>query len=172
MSKTSKHRKAILHRFEDLTDDELLSVTKNIVIEYTKLIKSEEEANKILLKYNLPKCHSFCKEITEKRYTTLTECVKFRKLTIPQEWFDVNIEEKDIIDRLKEAKSNHLMWIYKHSYLLDGCHDENLKIQCHDKEYNIKEDTLWKLDKKQEEISTLYDEIIKKEIIKKSYCKD
>lgn len=172
MNKTSKHRKAILHRFEDLSDNELLSVTKSIVIEYTKLIKSEEEANKILLKYKLPKYHSFSKEITEKRYTTLTECVIFRKLTIPQEWTNIDISEKDVIDRLKEAKADYLTWIDKHSYLLDGYYDENIEISEYDKETSSKEDIRWNSDKKIEEISSLYDEIINEKLIKKSYCKE
>lgn len=174
MSRTSKYKKSTLNKFKDLTDEELLLAVQKAIYEYAKIKKSIEEANEILLKYNQSKIYStYTSKLIYDRYNRLIDCTKFRNLNVPEEWYEVEIEEQDIIDRLNEKKHEELKWIDEHCYLFDLC-DQTDGIEELSKISNEKDKTdeeLWPSDEEANEISLLYEKIIVNEFGKNKKCK-
>lgn len=165
MGRHSHYKRSILNKFKDLTDEQLLLAVHESISEYVKLKKSIEVANIILLKYNQSTLYyDYKNSIVTKRYNKLVDCAMFRNLKIPEEWYDVEIEEKDIINKINRQKYEYIDWIDKHNYLFDLI-DENSKEETINN--NEKEEFIWPSDKKKQEISLLYNEIIAKEFGKK-----
>jgi len=170
MGRNSKYKKSTLNKFKDLTDEELLIALHSSIIEYVKMEKSKEEANKILSKYNQPIIYNNYKsDIISNRYRRLIDCAKFRNLTVPEEWYEVAIEEQDIINRIEEEMYEQLNWIDEHNYMFDLV-DENEEVEDRiDNDEN--EEYIWPSEKQQEEVYSLYRNIIKTEFTEKTNSK-
>ena len=160
MSKNGKIRKNILKQFKEFSDEELLCLLQKCISEYVKLIESKKYAKEILIKYNVISYYSSIENI-EKRYFRLHECAKLRGLFIPSEWYNVEITDEDIINRLLEFAHNERMWIDKHNYLFNLVNtdfDNDVIISSSE---NI--DDLYPSDIEQLKVTVLYNEIIDKE---------
>lgn len=124
MGKKSKWRKGISIAFKDLTDEEILDMTYQVVTEYTKVIKAEKKATEILDKY---KVSTYSVNSTEERlkfnYTVMLECANIRNLIIPSEWYEVDYSVEKVIDILEHVKFNRLSWFDN-----DDCYDERVAI--------------------------------------------
>lgn len=155
MGKNGKIRKNILKQFQDFTDDEILCSLQKAMSEYIKLTQSKKCAREILAKYNVISYYS-SNETIEKRYFRLLECARLRGLSVPSEWYNVEITDEDIISRLLEFAHNERMWIDKHNYLFDFDNDTIVS--------STEEPTdLLPSDREQLRVTELYDEIISKE---------
>ena len=165
MGRHSHYRRTILDKFKDLADEQLLLALRESITEFVKLKKSIEVANIILLKYSQTIIYyDYKNSIITKRYNKLVDCAMFRNLEIPEEWYDVEIEEKDIINKINREKYELLNWVDKHNYLFDLI-DENSEEEINNGNEN--EEFILPSEKKKEEISLLFDGIISKEFGKK-----
>jgi len=118
MSKRGKYKKNLLRQFELVSDDMLLSILKTGIAEYMLLVKSEQQAIDFMKMHginNFPILNKITKDKTEK----LIEVAKLRNITIPDEFFLVNISTDDVIARMQQFKYEEMRWIEKHNYLYD-----------------------------------------------------
>lgn len=116
--KRIKYEKNLLRQFELFSDDMLLSILKTSIAEYMLLVKSEQKAIDFMKLHginNFPILNKITKEKTEK----LIEVAKLRNITIPDEFFLVNISTDDVIARIQQFKYEEICWIEEHSYLYD-----------------------------------------------------
>lgn len=160
MGKNGKIRKNILKQFQGFTDDEILCSLQKAISEYIKLIESRKCAREILVKHNVISYYS-SNETIEKRYFGLLECARLRGLSVPSEWYTVEITDEDIISRLLEFAHNERMWIDKHNYLFDLVNtdfDDEAIVSSTEETTN-----LLPSDREQLRVTELYDEIISKE---------
>lgn len=118
MSKRRKYEKNLLRQFEHFTDDMLLSILRTSITEYMLLVKSEQQAIDFMKLHGInsfPALNKITKEKTEK----LIEVAKLRNVTVPDEFFLVNISTDDVIARIQQFKHEEISWIEKHNYLYD-----------------------------------------------------
>lgn len=119
MSKNRNREKSLLNKFKDFTDDTILNLLKSGIPEYEILVKSEQKAIKILVKYGIT-VYPTLNENQKQRIEKLLEVAKLRKLTIPTEWYLVTIAIDDVIARIEEFKCEEISWIDEHNYLFDA----------------------------------------------------
>lgn len=160
MGKNGKIRKNILKQFKDFSDEELLCLLQKAISEYVKFTESKKCAKEILIKYNVISYYSSNENI-EKRYFRLLECAKLRGLSVPSEWYNVDITDEDVISRLLEFAHSERMWIDKHNYLFDLV-DINFYTNTIVSSSEETDDFCLS-DKEQLRVTDLYDEIIDKE---------
>lgn len=118
MSKRRKYEKNLLKQFELISDDMLLNILKTSIAEYMLLVKSEQQAIDFMKNHginNFPILNKITKEKAEK----LIAVAKLRNITIPEEFFLVNISTDNVIDRIQQFKYEEIYWIEKHNYLYD-----------------------------------------------------
>ena len=48
-------------------------------------------------------------------------CAKLMNLVIPNEWYDADITNDDIIERIIEFRNDEIKWINENSYVYDDC---------------------------------------------------
>ena len=95
--------------------------------------------------------------------------IKKWNLIVPEEWYEVEIEEQDIVNRIEEEMYNQLNWIDEHNYMFDLV-DENEEVEeLIDNDEN--EEYIWPSEKQQEEVYSLYRNIIKTEFTEKTNSK-
>jgi len=118
---------SILREFCHLSESDLMMELHDEVREFTILTKSEEEASFILQKYNKNEYFDF-NDWKKVRYYKLMEVAKLKNLVIPNEWYDVDITDKDVIKRIIEYRNDEIKLIDYNSYFYDGrfVDDENL----------------------------------------------
>ena len=119
MNNRSKEE-SILREFKHLSEADLMIEIRNIIVNYVILTKSEEEASKILEKYDKKTCFDFNNWRKEKYYKLML-CAKLMNLFIPNEWYDVDITNDDIIERIIEFRNDEIKWVNENSYIYDGC---------------------------------------------------
>ena len=80
-------------------------------------------------------------------------CAKLMNLVVPRGWYDVNITEYDVIERIKEFMYDEIKWINLYSYMSDVFNNNDCMV-CDD---DLSSDT------KIGEIIAFYEDVITKE---------
>ena len=145
-----KTQKRILFQFNHLTNEKLLEILKIKIPKYFVLIESEKIAKEILSKYGIITNDLYYKE--KHNVLNLMEFAKIRNLNIPSEYYNFELNEFDIMARIKDFEYSETRWIDNHSYLLDACHNGE-----------ISNDFTLKSDESAIKVSRKFDEIIIKE---------
>lgn len=153
MGKQGKRRKNLLKKFEDIDDNKILSILKEKITQYIILEQSEKQAIQILKKYGIENEYSLNDDI-KKEYFTMIEVANLRNITIPKEWYNIQISEKEVIKRIIEFETDEISWISEHNYLFDSCYEDN---------ENINE---MSSSQKIDEVTSMYEDIILKEFAK------
>lgn len=112
----TKDEKNILKQYADFTDKELLNLFHDIVKDVTIIVSSEREAEILLQKYRRTHPSFFFNKRIKHTYFILKECIRLRGLKVPNEWYNVNMTEKDVIKRLNEARMEEI-------YQIESCKD-------------------------------------------------
>lgn len=138
--------------YQDVNNSELEEMLISNIIRYNVLVKSEQIAKVILDKYG-QRFISQNKGFKES-YNDLLLCAKLRGVRIPYEYSNVSVELDDIVERIRENEVGVIDIIRKYAssyygYLGEGVFSE-------DKSF----DNYQGLNKRQEEISALYDTIV------------
>lgn len=120
-----KREKNILREFSHLSEADLMVEIHDAVEKFVILIKSEEQAARILKKYDKKAYFDF-NENDKHQYYKLMVCARLRNLSIPSEWYDVDITDDDVIERIKEVMYDDIKWIDENSYLYDSCHVDDI----------------------------------------------
>lgn len=152
----------ILREFCHLSIDELRLEIHDAIEKFVVLTNSEEEATRILEKYGKQAYFDF-NDWKKIRYYKLMEVAKLKNLVIPNEWYDVDITDDDVIVRIKEIMYDDIKWINEYCYLHDygfyedGVLEENENIDGKSEFINLPSDI--EIDK----VITFYNDIIEKE---------
>lgn len=161
MSKQRKIEKHILEKFKDINNETFLLLLKEEISQYMILKESENKAIDILNKYGIiPPIH--LDEIAKKRYLSLIQVATLRNISIPDEYYNIEITDNDVISRINEFKFTEISWIREHNYLVDAFYEENLPND---------EDLSTNSEEKILQITTLYESIIEKEFNQKKLIK-
>lgn len=125
MSSRRKREKNILREFRHLSEADLMIEIHDEITKYVILTKSEEEATKILDKYDKKAFFDF-NNWKKVKYYKLMVCARLMNLVIPAEWYNIEITEDDVIERIKEVMYDDIEWIDENSYLYDSCHVDEI----------------------------------------------
>ena len=117
----------ILREFCYLSIDELRLEIHDAIEKFVVLTKSEEEATRILEKYGKQAYFDF-NDWKKTRYYKLMEVSKLKNLVIPNEWYDVDITNDDIIERIIEFRNDEIKLIDEYSYIYDGCFIDEIQV--------------------------------------------
>ena len=162
MSKQGKRKKNLLNKFIDIDNNTLSKYLSEEIYKYYVLKKSTELAKEILLKYNIT-IYSTNNDYIFNRYEILLELANLRNIQIPFNESVIEVTNIDIIFRIKEFLYEEISWINEHNYLYDTY---NLDLDNYSKPEivdMIPEQHTYLSDKKIEEITKQYEEIILKE---------
>ena len=162
MSKQGKRKKNLLNKFIDIDNNTLSKYLSEEIYKYYVLKKSTELAKEILLKYNIT-IYSTNNDYIFNRYEILLELANLRNIQIPFNESVIEVTNIDIIFRIKEFLYEEINWINEHNYLYDTY---DLDIDNYPKPEivdMIPEQHTYLSDKKIEEITKQYEEIILKE---------
>lgn len=147
-----KNENSVLDEFKHLSEYDLMIEIYDEVTRFMVLTKSEEEATKILEKYG-KKAHFIFNVSKKTKYHRLMVCAKLMNLVVPRGWYDVNITEYDVIERIKEFMYDEIKWINLYSYMSDVFNNNDCMV-CDD---DLSSDT------KIGEIIAFYEDVITKE---------
>ena len=117
----------ILREFCHLSIDELRLEIHDAIEKFVVLTKSEEEATRILEKYGKQAYFHF-NDWKKTRYYKLMEVSKLKNLVIPNEWYDVDITDDDVIKRIIEYRNDEIKLIDGYSYIYDGCFIDEIQV--------------------------------------------
>lgn len=104
-----------LSLFQEYSNEELLVILKSTIFEYLKIVESEKIAQHILREYCFPRTFMYNLTI-KKRFFKLMHCANLRNLEIPNEWFQIEILNSDVIDRLDEIRNMEIEWTVKNEF--------------------------------------------------------
>lgn len=153
---------SIIREFCHLSIGELRLEIHDAIEKFVVLTKSEEEATRILEKYGKQAYFDF-NDWKKIRYYKLMEVAKLKNLVIPNEWYNVDFTNDDVIVRIKEIMYDDIKWINEYCYLHDygfyedGVLEENENIDGKSEFINLPSDI--EIDK----VITFYNDIIEKE---------
>ena len=116
----SNNEENILREFRHLSEADLMIEIHDVITKYAILTKSEKEAIKILERHGKKACFDF-NDWKKVKYYKLMACAKLMNLVIPNEWYDVDITNDDIIERIIEFRNAEIKWVNENSYVYDGC---------------------------------------------------
>ena len=117
----------ILREFCHLSIDELRLEIHDAIEKFVVLTKSEEEATRILEKYGKQVYFDF-NDWKKTRYYKLMEVAKLKNLVIPNECYDVDITDDDVIKRIIEYRNDEIKLIDEYSYIYDGCFIDEIQV--------------------------------------------
>lgn len=117
----------ILREFCYLSIDELRLEIHDAIEKFVVLTKSEEEATRILEKYGKQAYFDF-NDWKKTRYYKLMEVAKLKNLVIPNECYDVDITDDDVIKRIIEYRNDEIKLIDEYSYIYDGCFIDEIQV--------------------------------------------
>ena len=117
----------ILREFCHLSIDELRLEIHDAIEKFVVLTNLEEEATRILEKYGKQAYFDF-NDWKKIRYYKLMEVAKLKNLVIPNEWYDVDITDDDVIKRIIEYRNDEIKLIDEYSYIYDGCFIDEIQV--------------------------------------------
>ena len=117
----------ILREFCHLSIEDLMYEIHDAIEKFVVLTKSEEEATRILEKYGKQAYFDF-NDWKKIRYYKLMEVAKLKNLVIPNEWYDVDITDDDVIKRIIEYRNDEIKLIDEYSYIYDGCFIDEFQV--------------------------------------------
>lgn len=158
MSKQGKRKKNLLKKFEDIDNETLSKYLFEEIYKYYALKKSTELAKEILLKHGITSSKN-ANEYIFNRYEILLELAALREIKVPLP-NEVEITNIDIIFRIEEFLNEETNWIEEHNYLFDLFDLNYPKSEIIDM---IPDEHTYPSDKKIEEITQQYEDIILKE---------
>jgi len=162
MGKQGKRKNNLLKKFRDIDNETLSKYLYGEIYKYYVLKKSTELAKEILLKYNIT-IYSTFNDYKFNRYERLLELARLRNITIPFVVSEVEVTNIDIIFRMEEFLHEEINWIDEYNYLFDTYNldeDNYSEPEIFDM---ISDEHTYLSDKKIEEVTQKYEDIILKE---------
>ena len=149
--------KNILRESSHLSETDLIGEIQDEVRKFMVLTKSEEAATRILAKYGKEVHFDF--NVWKKfKYNKLMISAKFLNLDVPNEWYNVEIDEEDIIQRIREVMNDEINLMTSNFYI-SNCSKQNIAFfNENDQEYILLSPDI-EIDK----IIVFYNDIIAKE---------
>ena len=103
--------KQLLTDLNDLSDQNILDVLKVYLPKYLTILDSEKQASEILQKYGVYDSFNDTNKIMKIISKRLIEIAESRNLVIPVEYYQYELNQKDIICRIEEIKNRELSLI-------------------------------------------------------------